>query len=241
MEPQTLPTQDCAHVFLIAVDVSQHELSELKRLLSDEERTRADRFRLAADHGRYVVARANLRKILGSRLLCEASQVAFHYGQFGKPELASSFQPRIQFNVSHSGKWALIGISSDSPIGVDIEERREIKSIASVVKSTFSAAEFRQWLALPGSLQTEAFFRAWTCKEALIKALGTGVSLPTENVQVEIDPLKPSRLVQLDLSNESTAKWRLESFSLAHGYCAAIACGSHVTSIRVFENTSGYE
>lgn len=227
-----IPPEDCAYIYRVAADVESQQLIELKRLLSDFERTKADRFRQAADHARSVVARANLRKILASMLNCTAERVAFQQGRFGKPELCSSLASNIQFNVSHSGRWVLIGITSLSPIGVDVEEIREFESIPSIVKSNFSLSECEQWQALPKSQRTVAFFRGWTCKEAVIKALGTGVSVPTDAVEVDLDPSQPPRIIHFGLANPSNANWRLEAHSPAPGYLAAVACDERVTKIH---------
>lgn len=162
---------------LLRTDVSDEEVMRLAPVLSDDERARVARFRQSEDRRRYVVTRASLRHLLAHQLALDARSLAFaHIGQ-GKPVLAQvdalgNAQPALHFNVSHSGRWAAIAWG-EHPIGVDIEQRRSL-DVRAVGAHMFEASTLE---AIAHADDSEAaFFMAWTAREALLKARGTGLT-----------------------------------------------------------------
>ena len=91
--------------------------------LSNDERNRANRFFHDRDRNLFAMTRAILRSLLSEATSVPANQILFAEGPYGKPRLAGIKGPH--FNVSHSGSWALIGLSDRRPIGVDIELTRK--------------------------------------------------------------------------------------------------------------------
>ena len=89
-------------------------------------------------------------------------------GPYGKPYLAE--YPEIHFNISHSGGWAVCALAS-MPCGVDIQERRSIRS-RRMVERTMNAREQRQILEAEDG--TGEFIKLWTYKESCIKLSGEG-------------------------------------------------------------------
>jgi len=118
--------------------------------LSEDERSRAARFRFERDRRRFVVARGALRELLGRHLDTRASDLRFVYNAFGKPALSPEFGDRLKFNLSHSAELALIAVARDREVGVDVEYLR------------------------PDEPRT--FFEDWTKQEAYVKARGEGLS-----------------------------------------------------------------
>ena len=168
--------------------------------LSADERCRATRFALARDRQRYVTCRAGLRRLLAVRLDCDPRAIEFSYGEFGKPALASAASA-LRFNVSHCGDIALFAFAQDFEVGVDLEALRTEEDADRIAREMFSPEE---WLAYSEQVPRDrprAFFDCWTRKEALAKALGSGLTS-------ESDP----------------SGWAIESFSPAPGFIAAVAC-----------------
>src|SRR3954468_21035567 len=89
-------------------------------ILSPEEHARAARFRLDRDRVRWSNARSALRSILAERLDCDPLEIQFALGPHGKPAVAN-----LEFNLSHSGGWAMIAVTRTVPVGIDIEQIRE--------------------------------------------------------------------------------------------------------------------
>lgn len=100
--------------------------------------------------------------------LLEALAASLKKGPYGKPYLAG--YPEIHFNISHSGGWAVCALAS-MPCGVDIQERRSIRS-RRMVERTMNAREQRQILEAEDG--TGEFIKLWTYKESCIKLSGEG-------------------------------------------------------------------
>jgi len=155
---------------------------ELLASLSVEEQARAARFRSVEDRLRFALTRAALRHFLGEATGSAPEALVFATGPRGKPSLADTNGP--YFNVSHSGSLALIGISRLRPIGVDIEWTREISDRLGIAEAYFSPRESRALARLPPDEQNSAFFAIWTGKEAVLKALGTGLGESSRDFSV---------------------------------------------------------
>ncbi len=144
------------------------------KTLSPDEKERAGRFHFEIDRHRFVACRAALRAILGRELGISPSDVAFSYGAHGKPALAHDTD--LRFNVAHSGGLALIALSDEGEIGVDLEQIRPELATDEVARAVFTDAE---QAALVGPDRVERFFQLWTRKEAYLKAIGQGFASPS--------------------------------------------------------------
>lgn len=143
--------------------------------LSADERARAARFALERDRQRYVACRAGLRQLLAERLECDPGSIEFSYGAFGKPALAGPARD-LRFNVSHCGDIALFAFAQDCEVGVDVEAVRMDEDADRIARETFSRAEWLGYCAHATCSRPRAFFGYWTRREALAKALGTGLT-----------------------------------------------------------------
>ena len=148
--------------------------------LSDDERDRADRYRQPRDRQQFVIARGLLRQRLGDYLECPPESLRFCYGSHGKPELDPVSQPdrSLWFNTSHSGGVALLAFSWDGAIGVDLEAPRSMSDshVLKLAQRFFLAPELEALARVYGAARSALFLRYWTCKEAYLKATGTGLS-----------------------------------------------------------------
>jgi len=166
------------HTWSVRLDVRPEAWARLYATLSQDERDRSARFRFARDRLRFVAARGTLRALLGRYLRTRPGRIRFSYNAFGKPELSPAFGSRLRFNLSHSAGLALIAITRDAAIGVDVEYIQPHPDYAEIARSTFSAAELDELDRVPSELYDEAFLRRWTRKEALVKARGEGLAGP---------------------------------------------------------------
>ncbi|GJV09868.1 holo-ACP synthase [Tanacetum coccineum] len=102
----------------------------------------------------------------------------------GKPEVDWEYNndwdpPRLHFNMSHTSSLIACGMTIDSPIGIDVEEKnRTMKNkILSFAKRHFTNEEVEVLRAISDlKVQRQEFNKLWTLKEAYIKALGRGFS-----------------------------------------------------------------
>ena len=147
-------------------------------LLDSEERKRWGGFLLETSRRRFVLCRAALRIKLSERLGCSNRQISFGYLQHGKPFAKVNGRPApVGFNVSHSGRHGLIALAEQDSLGVDVEERTPLHDLDDIGRIVYGPTERRALKAVQGPRKIHFFFRLWSLKEALIKALGTGFSL----------------------------------------------------------------
>lgn len=212
------------HVWALPLDAPQHVVERLSPALSDDERTRADRFVFERDRRRFVAARGWLRAVLGQCLGVDAGEVRFEYSAAGKPSIAPRPNQRpLHFNLSHSEELAVVAVTPLAPLGVDVERVRPLDDADALVARFFSRNEHRAFSALPADQRPPAFFALWTRKEALLKATGEGLGQPLSLVEVSFLPSEPARVIAIAGSGDRAASWRLEHLSPRAGYAGAVA------------------
>ncbi|PZN93826.1 MAG: hypothetical protein DCF31_11415 [Alphaproteobacteria bacterium] len=169
---------------LWVVDLSKKPQRDDIALLSVAECRRAGRFRFRRDRRRYIIAHAELRRLLTAHGAAFARDSAYLANDFGKPHVAGAAGPH--FSLSYADDVALIGLSDAGAIGVDIETLRSIDD-DDITSDIFDAGESAAISGTcSGPARNGAFLRAWTRKEAAIKAVGTGLSTPPASVGVGI-------------------------------------------------------
>jgi 4'-phosphopantetheinyl transferase len=196
------------HVWFANLDHLLGEVASFRGELAHDERGRAARFHFELDAAHYIASRGVLRRLLGGYVGGEPAGIAFAYGPHGKPRLAGNDEP-LHFNVAHSRGVALFAFSRASEIGVDVEHVRPLPDLASVMRSVF-ATEERAAITdrQPADDQVAAFYRCWTRKEAVLKALGWGLAKPLDSFVVSIDEAAP-RLERMDDGSSESRDWQM--------------------------------
>ena len=159
--------------------------------LDPDERARAGRFVRERDRRCFIFSHGAARCILAAATGLAPADVAFGRSPQGKPHLLGR---NLAFNLSHSGACTLVAVAVGAPIGVDVEALRPLDRADDLVARFCSDAEGQAYLARPEKRRTEAFFTLWTRKEAYVKALGGGLSIPLRAFTVSLD--EPARIVQ---------------------------------------------
>ncbi|HZB57101.1 MAG TPA: 4'-phosphopantetheinyl transferase superfamily protein [Reyranella sp.] len=190
---------------------------DAQALLSDDERARQRSFVSPELRRRFGAARAGLRTLLGRHLDLDPRRLAFSTNDFGKPRLAGDGQ--IHFNLSHCEERAVLAISDTAEVGIDLERERPIEHV-DLAKRYFHPNEVTAITASPDEAeQRRAFFLVWTLKEAVVKALGTGLSTPLDSFEVAIGVSMP----RLAIAPEGAPRtWWLHA-AMADGYGRALA------------------
>lgn len=196
-----------------------HGAESLVNLLTDEERARAARFRVERMREQFIVARGRLRTLLAHYVGRPPEEIPLHYGEQGKPHLPAQFG--LHFNLSHTDGLAIFALSRDL-VGVDAERVRSITDVENLVARFFSRREAAEFQALRPDERSSAFMRAWTRKEAVLKAIGRGV-LAIDTCEVTFAEHEPARVRCLDGDHSAGSDWELETWEPATGYLAAIA------------------
>jgi 4'-phosphopantetheinyl transferase len=164
--------------------------------------------------------------------------VVFSYGSRGKPELAGEpVNPGLQFNLSHSDSAAILAVTKGPRVGVDVERIRPEFGTDEVAQRFFAAGEVQRLQALQPANRADAFFACWTRKEAYIKALGEGLSVPLDSFEVAFGTSVPARLLAVKNDPGAPERWSLYDIAAPQGFKAALMAEGkdHQLSQRVFE------
>lgn len=224
------------HVWLATLDQPVERIQELTQILSDDECLRAERFYFERDRSRFIVGRGILRFILSRYLEIAANKLQFCYSSRGKPELVeTSGAYRLRFNVSHSQALVMYAVTRDRSIGIDVEYIRPMLEAEQIVKSFFSIYENSVFQHLPQDRKQLAFFNCWTRKEAFVKAIGDGLSLPLDRFDVSLTPGEPARLLGIKGSSACSTGWSLQDLTPAPGYVAALAVEGQSWNLSCWE------
>jgi 4'-phosphopantetheinyl transferase len=213
----------CAEVFY--VDLSAHAMRETlaSAWLCEQETGRAARFLYAGPRRRYILLRGALRSMLCDRLNCQNSDLAFESAEHGKPfAIVKGASARLQFNMSDSGRHGLIAIAPFGQIGIDVEERSTARDLEGLSETVFGPDEQACIASVHGQEKVERFYRLWTMKEALVKALGTGLYLDVSGFQVPPELLRGESSALFRFPHLADIRWRVEDLS-TEDFAAAIA------------------
>lgn len=199
------------------VDLPENKINLLKDLLSADELQRAARLLIAEKRQQFIVARASLRSILARYLDCTPAELVFKYGAQGKPELLH--QPAgLNFNLAHSGVWAVLAISRTGAVGVDLERIDPALDYNLLAPKFFSKRENDRLGAVTGLRRRRTFYRLWTCKESVLKLSGVGFSAPATGSEL----------------SAGTSRF---FFPLAKNYLGCLSCNFEATSINRLQLT----
>lgn len=174
-DPQRLALPDGAvQVWMLEDAQIGPACARLAHALAPDERARALAYRHARHRDGYIARRGLLRWLLGGYLRCPPEALRLAVSAFGKPGLQWP-QAGLDFSVSHTDGIALLAFARDCHLGVDVERRAGGLDAPGLGRGVFSAVEART-LARARPDSTETLLTLWTRKEALLKALGLGLS-----------------------------------------------------------------
>ncbi|HSZ36985.1 MAG TPA: 4'-phosphopantetheinyl transferase superfamily protein [Acidimicrobiales bacterium] len=175
--------------------------------LSDEERARAARFRFDRDRRRWTAAHLLVRRVLARYLSAAPAEIALGADENGRPlVLWPSEATWLCFSLSHAGNVALVAVTREQGVGVDVEELRSDVDAVAVAERAFGDAVASALAGEPEPVRTQRFFEVWTREEARGKCRGTGL----------LEPDDARRLEAAEVTD----------LEMGHRYVAAVA-GSH--------------
>ena len=205
------------------LDVPANALPSLAATLGAAEHARAARFGRDSLRARWIAGRASLRWVLGRTLHIAPADVSIARGTRGRPALVPD-DGRFDFNVSHTADVALIGIreagSATLRIGVDVERADRDVPAERLARRVLTTDEQAAQAALAPDERRRRFLRYWTCKEAMSKATGDGLSAPFRHIDVVLAP----RLRLRDGPPPYQAPgWQLIAAPVPAGFIATVA------------------
>ena len=239
------------HVHIASLDIEENQLLPLYKILAASEQARAGRFRFRKDSVRFIAARAALRILIAEYIGTSPGAVIFSQNKYGKPELGGACALPLKFNLSHSESLAAFAFSFETEVGVDIELVHPLPGIELLSEQSFSIQEYVAFGQVKSDRKTHEFFRYWTRKEAYLKGLGFGLTIPLKRVDVSGSSCHSIHIQEAtDIpSQDGIVNWFVKELMLPSGYVGAIAVQGappevvyveprSITSlIRLFEHT----
>ena len=208
-------------VWMAHVSTPQDSLSSLESSLDDHEHERAARFHFPEDRARFVLGRGLLRKCLGTYLRQPPETIKLGYTARGRPILARD--QTIQFSISHTHDLVAIALTAQARVGIDLEYVQADLDPLELAGRIFSPEDLQTFCALPDHERSAVFFRAWTRKEAYLKACGEGISEGLQLVSVSFGAEETASLA--DARDDSAARnWRLHVLPVSADYMGSVAC-----------------
>ena len=237
-----------AHVYLSDFDTIQSQLSYTDALsfLNKQETEGLAKIKSTHRFNECLYGRAALKKQLGCYLNCHPRDVELERDSFNKPIVGTSFCGRkLEFNVSHSGNRFAMIFSLDQPVGIDIEvidDKLSIKDLATIAERNFTHEELAYLNRVCFTRYKQTFFKIWTLKEALLKALGIGLFLPLNHINFNLNQFTHTfQISEIIASDKQTT--RLDKYKTVNArlmaandsYSLAIASTTNLADIKFYD------
>lgn len=168
------------------IDLKEQMFYRLKpyfHILSNEERKIYSNFKVNWRKKLYIITWVILRLLLSKYTNKQPEKITFYKNKYGKPFIKSS---NLKFNISHSKEKLVVAIS-ECEVGVDVEYIDTNFDIGDIIDIVLSENEKLSIKTLNPKLQKKQFFLYWTQKEALLKAIGTGINTDLNTLEINCD------------------------------------------------------
>lgn len=207
-------------VRIVSLGCDARQVEQSAAMLSADEVLRAGRFHFERDRRRFIVARAMLRCLLAEHTGTSPASIVLRQTRHGKPCLDGP-AAAIRFSVSHSGELAIYALSRSCVPGVDIESLHRDVDPQAIARRFFARQEFTELQRMPAAGRIRAFLACWTCKEAIVKAIGRGLQIPLDRVEVASALEAEPRV--LSVPRGLVADWTLYRVDAGPDYVATVA------------------
>jgi len=213
-----------SRVWVCGLDLEKAVLGSLEALLSPDEIARAGRFRTVRDRRRFVAGRGRLRQILGNCLGRPPRSLRFELSPGGKPLLSGDDAcRRLRFNASGSAALGLVAVRTVGEIGVDVERLHPLANEPDLARRLLSDAERDDLEMVPEQERNIRLLEYWVRKEAIAKALGTGMSEGLERLCVHPWSVGGPQQVECSRPGRNATAWVVRVPLPRPGYVAAFA------------------
>ncbi len=179
-----LPDPGVIHLWVLPLQADEKLLQRCRSVLPEQEISRSEHFKFEQGKESYLVSQGGLRILLSAYLGLEPELVGIGRRSKGKPYLTE--HPEFHFNISNSGKWAVYGFSRSGEIGVDLECVRHLQDMDELIRQSFTEKE-AGYITRIDSEKSRRFFKFWTVKEAYLKAVGEGMRIPPEGLELNVN------------------------------------------------------
>lgn len=211
--------QNTLHVWHIPLTAQESMLGPLLSILTESEKKIAAQFKFEKHRRRYIVAHANLRIILADQLKIPLNELDIATQEKGKPYITDN---PLFFNLSHSEDLAVLAVSWQGNVGIDIEYIKKDISTLEIAQRFFHPLEYDQLKNAIPEQQTEFFYRCWTGKEAFLKTTGLGVANYLQSFALDIQDPNITRLIYTSDELKEFEKWHVYIDKPSNDYLSTI-------------------
>lgn len=221
---------DEVHIWAVDLDRWTLPCHKAIQMLPEFERQKAERFRFEIHQTRYIKSHYLLRTLLGMYHGIDFYDQEFHINRHGKPSLKNAHaEDSIYFNMSNSENTCICAFRQQGDIGIDIERIYDLPDMDRIVERFFSSDEKEILRSLSGQNRKQTFFRYWTRKEALLKAMGVGLSMPPDKVDVMAGQEDTLETFIRTTGPDTESEWTLHDINTFDNFTSALALeGKHV-------------
>lgn len=167
-------------IFIRQLTYNSGDVTRWGSYLSQQEIERRDLFKAESRQRSFLLGRAAIRILLGELTSVDPSQVELRVMEDGRVTAPGT---PYYVSISHSGDRA-VAIVSERRVGVDVEQI--VEKPESLLRFVLHEDEIPHIHSLPVSAN-DRLFLCWTLKEAVLKAIGTGLMRSPKSVRLNID------------------------------------------------------
>lgn len=166
----------------ITDDYDPQLMNKFLTLVEDAQKDEVMRYRLAIDKKLRIFSNFLIRIIACEKYMCKNSQLIFERNSYGKPILKGFVN--FHYNIAHTRNAIVIAVSNN-PVGVDIEKIHKIDN-EKIARRVFT---YNEQQYVKQDISGKNFYEIWTKKEAYVKYIGKGLSLPINDFDVLLPKL----------------------------------------------------
>ncbi len=237
--PSDLPAlqPQAIHVWRASLTCLTDTSAQFGRLLSAEERAKAERLVSADRRAQFIAAHGILRVLLGRYLGQDPSTLAFGAGPQGKPFLLldERLVGDLRFNLSHSHGSVLYAFARGREVGVDVERVRACVDVLKLAERFFAPHEAFTLRECAPEERRRLFFTLWVCREACLKTWGVGLTVPLNQLEVELISKQAAARVTIKRSGGEQRSCQVRLLPLGQDYVGAVAAEGEVSPVQCWE------
>lgn len=216
-----------AHLWWIRPDTVTEpaELARCRALLTDDEREKTDRFRVARDRHTCLITRVLVRSTLSRYCDVSPARWRFRITDHGRPEIGTP-RSTLRFNLSHTTGLVVCLVSRGREVGVDVECLTRANRWLDLSDRFFAPREAAALRRVDASDRPTRFLEYWTLKESYVKARGLGLAIPLTGFSFDLPARVPDdiRIRLTPAVDDDEARWQftLERFGRDHLVATAV-------------------
>ena len=226
---------DEIHVWWCRLDPSTEIVEYYRSLLAPDDQIRIQRLKTRQLRSRQTVAKGTLLSLISFYTNQSPHQIEIEAPLFHKPALAERTNPGgLQFSISHSTYIAVYAFARKRLLGVDVEEvvpMSDWQLLAGLCLSDYEQEWFRQ---LAPEAKPDTLLAIWTIKEAYLKAIGTGLTIPPASIELAFTQTEGYRLHKTPEQYNCGRTRRIFPFSPVSNFAAAVVAEAGPDSLRCF-------